>query len=136
MNRRRLLGGLVGVAALVGLALVATLSAQEEAAPEAQRREALGALLAGAAHPLEREAACDHDRADTTLGDDLARYLALLESGAGRVEARCGLQDGERRCEVVIGQDDGELVWSRHYRFRLADTGQLADKGLECFTIP
>ncbi len=99
---------------------------------QAQPDAALRALLAASGERPPAGSGCDGGglTAATTLGEDLAAHLAALESH-GRVEARC---EGEA-CEVVVGREAGELVWSRHYRFRLAPgEAELSDP--TCFTLP
>lgn len=68
----------------------------------------------------------------TTLGDDLAAHLAELSAGGGSVQSDCQ-PDGV--CQLAVGQDLGELVWTRFYRFRLQE-GRVDPGSLECFTVP
>ncbi|MEM7423582.1 MAG: hypothetical protein AAF334_07645 [Pseudomonadota bacterium] len=72
-----------------------------------------------------------------TLSGDLGFYLGELQAGGGRVTGACeAIEAGEKQCSVVIGQQLGELEWTRYYRFRMDNAGALASGSLECFTLP
>lgn len=126
------------IAMLLGGCAIAAQPQSSEYAPAT----IIAALIARSDVDLREQAECDPKGAEGyeagkrwTLGDDMAHYLAEMSGGENSVTAECWPpEDGGRTCTVTFGQDKGELVWSRGYRFRMVDGAAVGD--LMCFTIP
>lgn len=123
--------GQLFIAAIAALGI----PAYSHADPSQDGQAALQAFLStGMAEPCSDPSAPSRQH---PVASDLAKHLAMLSEGNGKISSRCEATGSEASvCTVSVGQDAGELVWGRYYRFRWAAEVGVAPGSVECFTIP